>query len=109
MISFHDDDGHLGFYTKMFQVAKEYQIPIVSAMITDRPMGFPGDDRPQRPQNYTYEQVMEMEESGLVVFVSDTHTHPLNMDTLLRDVLHEDFVKSCEFLRKWGFNYGLVC
>src|SRR5699024_2965441 len=108
MISFHDDDGHLGFYTKMFQVAKEYNIPIVSAMITDRPMQFPGDERPQRPQNYSYEQVVEMQESGLVEFVSHTHTHPLNMDTLSRDVLDEEFRKSREFMKKWGFNHRVV-
>src|SRR5690625_7041154 len=30
------------------------------------------------------------------------------MDTLPREVLHEEFVKSREFMRKWGFNYRVV-
>src|SRR5699024_2384436 len=75
MIAIDDDDGFLGFYTVLFDLAKEYNIPMTSAMITSRAMSFPGDGRPQRPQNYNYEQIMEMKNSGLIEFVSHSHNH----------------------------------
>src|SRR5690625_664223 len=83
-------------------------MPIVSAMITNRRMSFPADDRRQRTPNYTYEQVMDRKESGFVEILCYTHTNPLNMDTYPREVQHEEFVKSREFMKKWGFIHRVV-
>lgn len=108
MITIHDDDGNRGFYTKVFEVAKEYNIPITSAIITNRAMGFPGDERPYNNRYYHYTEVMDMKESGLVEFVSHTHNHPLNMNDESRELLHEEFVDSRNFMKKWGMNHRVV-
>lgn len=106
-----DDDGDVGFYNKIFELAKEFNVPVTSAIITGDAMGFPGDVRPQNPKRYSFEQVMEMHQSGLVEFVSHTHTHK-NLKTLLEENNTEEVIKELKeskvFLQKWGFNHRCV-
>lgn len=104
LIVLTDDDGNRGFYTKLFKLAKEYNIPIVSAMITGRPMGFPGDTRPYDDRYYHYDEVMEMKESGLVEFIGHTHNH-INLAESSKEEIEDDLKKSKAFLKKWGLNH----
>lgn len=108
LFSIVDDDSNRGFYTKLFKLAKEYGIPITSAMITGAAMGFPGDDRPYNNRYYNYKEVMEMHESGLVEFVPHTHDH-LNLTDASDSEIREDFKKTISFMKKHGFNHrGIV-
>src|SRR5699024_11167435 len=104
LIVLTDDDGNRGFYTKLFKLAKEYNIPIVSAMITGRPMGFPGDTRPYNDRYYHYDEVMEMKESGLAEFIRHTHDH-INLFESTKQEIEDDLKKSKRFLKKWGLNH----
>src|SRR5699024_8961273 len=104
LIVLTDDDGNRGFYTKLFKLAKEYNIPIVSAMITGRPMGFPGDTRPYNDRYYHYDEVMEMKESGLAEFIGHTHDH-INLFESTKQEIEDDLKKSKRFLKKWGLNH----
>jgi len=107
MITIEDDDGWIGFYTVLYELAKEYNIPMTSAMITSRAMSFPGDNRPQRPQNYNYEQVMEMQESGLIEFVSHSHNHE-RLSEMSEEDIREDFNTTQNFMKKYGFNHRAI-
>lgn len=105
MVTIIDDDGHRGFYTKYFELAKEYNIPIVSAMITGKPMGFPWDDRTYNNRYYHYDEIMEMDKSGLIEFVSHSHTHPQPITEVSDENLYEDYKKSKEVLKRLGLNH----
>src|SRR5699024_2894777 len=85
--------------------AKEYNIPITSAMITGKPMGFPWDSRPYNNKYYHYDEIMEMHNSGLIEFVSHSHTHPAPITEVSDEDLYEDYKKSREELKRLGLNY----
>jgi len=108
MITITDDDGRRGFYTILFELAKEYNIPFTSAMITERAMGFPGDSRPYNNNYYHYNEVVEMQESGLIEFVSHTHNHNKHLTLMTDEELHSDFSKSNDFMKRFGFNSRAV-
>lgn len=107
MITIVDDDGNRGFYTKLFELAKEYGIKITSAMITDRQMGFPSDTRPHYDRYYHYNEVMEMQESELVEFISHTHSHDIDnrQEDMSKEELLNDMRVSRDFLKRYGMNY----
>ena len=107
MITIVDDDGNRGVYTKLYEFAKEYNIKFTSAMITGRPMGFPGDNRPYYNRYYHYNEVMEMNESGLIEFISHTHSHDINhrLEDMTEEERLTDMRLSQEFLKRFGLNY----
>src|SRR5690625_1494510 len=107
MITITDDDGYKEFYTILFELAKEYNIPMTSAIITDRQMGFPGDNRNYFSRFYHYDEVMEMRDSGLIEFVSHTHNHE-NLINQTNEFIREDFKETKEFMKKWGLNNRAV-
>src|SRR5699024_9096210 len=112
MITITDDDSDQGFYSILFELAKEYGIPMTSAIITNGAMGFPGgkphEKEPGAKMKYSFEQAMEMRESGLIEFISHTHDHK-DLTKIPNREIREDFEKSRNFMKKWGFNYrGLV-
>lgn len=97
-----DDDHDLGFYTKLFQIAKEFNIPLTSAIITSNLNG---------SNKVTAEQRKEMHESGLVEFLSHTHAHnPNHRPSDMTDAeLDLDLRTSQQIMKELGFNYyGIV-
>lgn len=69
MITF--DDGYSSFYTKVYPLLKQYNIPAMLGIVTSWTdgEGAPGDVRGLA----TWEELREMEKSGLVTVVSHTH------------------------------------
>ncbi|GMB00753.1 poly-beta-1,6-N-acetyl-D-glucosamine N-deacetylase PgaB [Pelosinus sp. IPA-1] len=63
------DDGYLSFYTKVYPLLKEYNYPAVSAIVTSWADYAP----PDVGKVVTWEQIREMEKSGLVSFASHSH------------------------------------
>lgn len=74
------DDGYRSFYTHVYPLLKTYNYPAVQALITNW-VGHPAEykikisDKISVPGNYflNWEQVSEMQKSGLVEFASHTH------------------------------------
>ena len=61
------DDGHLDNYTQLFPLLQKHQVPALIFLVTD----FIG----QKPDYLTWQQVREMQQSGLVEFGSHTCSH----------------------------------
>ena len=69
MITF--DDGYESFYTKVYPLLQKYQIPGMLAIVTS---WTDGEGKPTDVQKLaTWDQLREMERSGLVTVVSHTH------------------------------------
>ena len=105
-----DDDGHKGVYTKIAPILREYRIKMSSAVITNRPHGFPIDDLPSydtSSQFMSYQQMKELEEEGIVEFVPHSHTHDLNYryTDMTVDEIHEDMSKCKSIMRRLGWNH----
>src|SRR5690625_1005333 len=102
LVSYVDDDGQSGVYTKLFPLAQEYGIPITSALITSRLDG--------RQGYLTEGQRKEMHESGYVEFVSHTHNHDVNHrpDDMTEEELDIDFSTSQKIMREKGYNHNGV-
>lgn len=77
MITF--DDGYRSFYTKVYPLLKKYDIPAMLAIVTSWTdgEGLPTDVRAVA----TWDELKEMEQSGLVTVVS--HTHALHKQQAL--------------------------
>ena len=73
------DDGYADNYTQLFPLLKKYQAPALIFLVTDR-IGTPG--------YLTWEQVRQMQASGLVAFGSHTCSH-----RRLRSLSDEEIVK----------------
>ena len=85
-ITWIDDDGNAGFYTKLKPLAVEFGIPFTSAIITNR--GFGG-------RYMTLEQMQEMADLGCE-FVSHMHSHDKDNrpSSMSEEELHYEFSKS---------------
>lgn len=96
LITWVDDDGHAGFYTKLKPFVLEYNIPFTSAIITNRELG---------GRYMTCDQMQELADLGCE-FVSHMHTH--NKDhrpaSMSEKELHYEFSKSKEIIQSMGFN-----
>lgn len=77
MITF--DDGYQSFYTKAYPLLQKYQVPAMLAIVTSWTdgEGLPSDVR----ATATWDELREMEKSGLVTLVS--HTHALHKQLAL--------------------------
>lgn len=105
-----DDDGHKGVYTKIAPLLREYGIKMSSAVITNRPHGFPIAGLPAYDPNsqfMSYEQMKELEEEGIVEFVPHSHTHDLNYryTDMTLDEIHDDMSTCKNIMRQLGWNY----
>ena len=75
------DDGYLDFYTRVFPLLRQYDLPAILFVTT----GFVEDGTPypmlSNPdavvQPVTWDMLGEMAESGLVTLGAHTHTHPV--------------------------------
>lgn len=73
------DDGYISFYTKIYPLLKAFNYPAVFALVTswmETPQGGQiayGKQRLPRSAFITWEQVREMQKSGLVEIASHTH------------------------------------
>lgn len=107
MMTIFDDDGHRGVFTKYRPLALEYGIVFSSGIITDRPMGFPGDERPYNSLYIHYDEIKQMQEEGTGEFVSHTHTHNINYrhEHMTEEERLNDMRLSRAFLKKHGLNY----
>lgn len=95
------DDGDYSFYEKAYPVLKEYNIPAVLFMATDR-IGQPG--------YVGWKELREMSDSGLVTIGSHTMSHPwlptISVDekkvydelALSKDILEKGTGKKVEYL-----------
>jgi poly-beta-1,6-N-acetyl-D-glucosamine N-deacetylase len=72
------DDGYVSFYTTVYPLIKQYQYPAVLAVVTNWETG-------QKPadvgQLVNWQQMKEMEQSGLVAIVS--HSHDLHHQVIV--------------------------
>ena len=105
-----DDDGHKGVYTKLAPWLREYGIKMSSAIITDRPHGFPIPGLPAyNPSGLymSYEQMKELEDEGIVEFIPHSHTHDLNNRYTDMSVgeIHDDMSTCKKIMRQLGWNY----
>ena len=89
-----DDDGNPSFFNKVYPMALEEQVPIVSAVITSRI-----DTEPHR--HMTLEQLKEIERNGMEV-VSHSHNH-LYTAELEPEEQEFELKKSREILLEHGF------
>lgn len=71
------DDGYLSFYTQIYPLLKQYQYPAVFALVTDwieseKPIQY-GKTLKSASEFLTWDQVKEMQKSGLVEIASHTN------------------------------------
>lgn len=105
-----DDDGHKGVYTKLAPILRKYGIKMSSAVITNRPHGFPLNGLPaydSSSQFMSYEEMKELHEEGIVEFIPHSHTHDNNYrytDMTLKEI-HEDMSTCKIIMRQLGWNY----
>ncbi|MCJ7840501.1 polysaccharide deacetylase family protein [Lederbergia sp. NSJ-179] len=100
--SWVDDDGQIGVYTKLKEIAEEYGVIFTSALITSRI----GDDR---YMDLTH--IKELHETGLFEFMSHTHWHDNNHrpTDMTEEELDYDFRTSQQIIKSLGYNHrGLV-
>lgn len=104
MITIVDDDGQVEFYTIMFKLAKEFNIPITSAMITSF-VEFP-DFPKEVPWKgyYTYEQIKEMRDSGYIEFIGHSHGN-INAKNSTEQEVRSDLAKCHKILKTYGLNH----
>lgn len=105
-----DDDGHKGVYTKLAPILREYGIKMSSAVITNRPHGFPIAGLPSHSPNssfMSYNQMKELEEEGIVEFIPHSHTHDLNhrYTDMTVDEIHDDMSQCKSIMQQLGWNY----
>ena len=74
------DDATEDHYTTLFPLLKKYQVPAVIFIITDL-VGKPG--------YMTWEQMLSMQQSGLVEFGSHTCSHRRMRELSQADIIHE--------------------
>lgn len=103
-ITIVDDDGYREVYTILFKLAKEFNIPFTSSIITGKPMGFPHDDRPEDTKYYNYEMVMEMRDSGLVQFIGHSHNN-INYRESTEEEIRYDIEQMVAFLKRYGLDH----
>ena len=84
------DDGYLGFYKYVFEVAKELNIPVTSFAIDDK-VGTEGF--------YNWEQAREMYDSGLIEIYSHGLEH-IEYDKVPADQLVNDLEKAYNHLKE---------
>ena len=100
MITWIEDDGNVGFYTKLKPFAEKYDIPFSCSIITSRELG---------GRYMTLEQMQEMSDLGCE-FVSHTHSHNINkkLTQMTEEELHYEFSISKQILESLGFNHNAV-
>lgn len=84
------DDGYIGFYKYVFEIAKELNIPITTFAI---------DDKVGEEGFYNWEQAREMHESGLIEIYSHGLEH-VEYDKKTPEELVNDINKAYDHLRK---------
>ena len=108
MITWIDDDGHVGVYNKLAPLLREYKIKMTSAIVTNFAHGFPLKGAvPHNPKFMSYEQMKEIENEGLLEYVCHTHTHNLQhkLTDMTEEELHEELSTNQNMIRALGWNH----
>ena len=108
MITWIDDDGHVGVYDKLVPLLREYKIKMTSAIVTNFAHGFPLKGAvPHEPKFMSYEQMKEIENEGLLEYVCHTHTHNLQhkLTDMTEEELHEELSTNQRMIRELGWNH----
>src|SRR5699024_9996541 len=110
IITWVDDDGHRGVYDKLAPLLRKHTIKMNSAVITNKPHGFPIRGLPSYDPNSKYMSHTEMEElrnEGIVEFVCHTHTHNNNhrLTDMTTKEMHEELRTNRDIIRTLGWDY----
>lgn len=108
MITWIDDDGHVGVYDKLVPLLREYGIKMTSAIVTNFGHGFPLKGAvPHDPKFMSYEQMKEIEDEGLLEYVCHTHTHNIQhkLTDMTEEELHEELSTNQNIIRELGWNH----
>ena len=111
VITWIDDDGRKGVYTKIYPLMKKYDVKMSSAIIGHKPHGLPGGDPNTHPNYINYDEIQEMQKTGHVEFVSHSYTHggPLPSDLFINlneYELIDDFEKQDKLFKKANLTRG---
>jgi peptidoglycan/xylan/chitin deacetylase (PgdA/CDA1 family) len=82
------DDAYLGQYENAYRLLQEYQFPATYFVQT----GFVGV--PTSKDHFTWDQMREMDQSGLITFAPHTINHPEDLRLLPDDRLRRELVES---------------
>ncbi|NJK62243.1 MAG: polysaccharide deacetylase family protein [Synechococcaceae cyanobacterium SM2_3_1] len=82
------DDAYLGQYENAYRLLQEYQFPATYFVQT----GFVGV--PTSKDHFTWEQMREMDRSGLITFAPHTINHPEDLRLLADDRLRRELVEA---------------
>ena len=84
------DDGYEDNYTALFPLVQKYQIPVLIFLITDR-IGTPG--------YLTWDQILQMQASGLVAFGSHSCSHR-RLRSLSDEEIAQEITRSKQILEE---------
>ena len=96
MLAIQDDDTNKRLYTEVFPILKELNVPITAGAITGR--------IDQHSDTITLDEYYEMQDSGLVEFVSHTVTHRNIATGMQLHEAEEELVQSKNWLIEHGGN-----
>ena len=107
-IGWIDDDGHLGVYTKLAPIVRDYNIKMSAAIVTNYAHGFPINGLPPHHPTYmTYEQMVELYDEGIMEYLPHTHTH--DTDNRLTDMttpeMREELETNIKIFKQLGWNH----
>ncbi|NEQ50280.1 MAG: polysaccharide deacetylase family protein [Leptolyngbya sp. SIO3F4] len=87
------DDGYVGHYDYVYQLAKYYNYPVAFSIFTDKV-----DGKIVGRSTVTWEQVVEMAEDPLVTIISHSVTHPRDLRELAGQDLRYELEEAKERL-----------
>ncbi|HLK13803.1 MAG TPA: polysaccharide deacetylase family protein [Fimbriimonadaceae bacterium] len=89
------DDNYRGFYENAYPILKKHNFPAIEFVHTD----YVGKSTGEHPK-MTWEQLAELNKSGLVTIGSHTESHPADITTLYYDAQKKEIFDSKSILEK---------